>query len=124
MGETGTIFRSLESSTPFTTEDGSRVTLTLRRLGRIRKVDAATALARGDLATAEEILLTTCVKGWSGVADEQGKPVEFTQERLDQLLGNDDALGRAVSNHLFQVNGLAGETKEGPLVLSSSASST
>ena len=98
----------LEQEVPFATSGGEEIKLRVRRLGRVEKVDAATAISRGDLASAEAIVLRS-VTGWKGITNKAGADLKFTHELLDKFLGSDDVLGKALSKHLFESNGLIGE---------------
>jgi hypothetical protein len=91
----------------FTTSGGEEVTLKIRRLTRLEKVDVACHQARLDLASAERLLLRCAVKGWEGVCNQDGQPVPFSFDALDQVLGLDNALGKAVSDWLFLSEGLS-----------------
>lgn len=105
----------LEEAVEFKTSDGGTIKLMIRPLSRVEKIAVVAARTiRMDMAEAERLILGSCVRDWSGVEDERGRPAKFSFSALDRVLGHDSDLAIAVSNHLWQGNGLLeSEPQEG-----------
>ena len=80
-----------EIDVPVTPPDGGEeMTCTARVV--LLATDAATAALReGDLAFTRTVL-----RGWSGIADHQGSPIEWSEEARDRL-GNVPYFARALA---------------------------
>jgi hypothetical protein len=49
------------------------------------------------------------VKGWSGIADADNKPLPFSEENLDQVMSNPAFIGAVVNAYLKANSGQAAE---------------
>jgi len=106
------VFVSPGKPTTFTTATGDEVTLVLKRLSRFGKLSVIELLTSGAAADADRLMLRSCVTGWDNVQDENGKPIKFSYDHLDAILGVDEVLGKAVSDHLFESHGFGDNKSE------------
>lgn len=89
--------------------------LLIKPLPRLIKLRAASIIG-DDFAAAVQMVVDNAVLDWREVYDESDppKPIPFSKQGLDIMLGLDDELASAVQDRVFEVVGMGRKDRRTP----------